>query len=347
MFYRHLLRPLTFAATRHDPELAHHAALTLLASISRSPPILRRLQRTLALTHPALQRTIAGIAFPNPVGLAAGYDKDGTALPALAALGFGHIEVGTVTWHAQPGNPRPRLFRLPHSHALINRMGFNNAGALALREQLQATSPLPLPLGISIGKSRRTPLEHALADYRASYIALAPYADYIAINVSSPNTPGLRNLQARDQLEQLLSALHTAAHQPVPLFVKLAPDLAEHDLLDLLDVCLHHHVAAVIATNTTLSRDNLHPADQHLAHQAGGLSGAPLTARALQMVQFIVRETGGTLPVVGVGGILSPNDALHMLDAGATLIQLYTGLIYHGPLLVSEINRALLERIPR
>lgn len=345
MLYRHMLRPLAFAATRHDPELAHHAALTLLAGISHSPPVLRRLYRTIPPDHPALHRTIAGIRFANPVGLAAGYDKDGTALPALATLGFGHIEVGTVTWHAQPGNPRPRLFRLPHSRALINRMGFNNGGALALREQLQATPPLPLPLGISIGKSRRTPLAHALADYRASYATLAPYADYIAINVSSPNTPGLRSLQARDQLVQLLDALHAAARQPVPLFVKLAPDLADAALLDLLDVCLHHHVAAVIATNTTLSRAKLHPADQHLAAEAGGLSGAPLTAHTQRMVQFIVRETNGSLPIIGVGGILSPDDALRLIDAGATLVQLYTGLVYSGPLLVRQINRALRERI--
>lgn len=350
MLYRTLVRPLVFAATRHNPEVAHHAALTALAALSRTPLLLSLVQRTRPAPDPRLARTIAGVRFPNPVGLAAGYDKDGRALPALAALGFGHIEVGTVTWHAQAGNPPPRLFRLPHSQALINRMGFNNAGALALRGHLQSTPPLAIPLGISIGKSRRTPLAAALADYRASFLTLAPYADYVAINVSSPNTPGLRSLQARDQLEQLLHTLHTEARriavphrESVPLFVKVDPDLADADLLELLEVCMHTGVAAIIATNTTLRRSHVHPADQHRAGESGGLSGAPLTLRAREVVRFIVRETGGRLPVIGVGGILSADDALRMFAAGATLVQLYTGLVYAGPALVHQINRAVLR----
>ncbi len=349
MLYRALIRPLVFAATHPNPEMAHHAALTVLAALSRAPLLLSLVQRTHPAPDPRLARTIGGVRFPNPVGLAAGYDKDGVALPALAALGFGHIEVGTVTWHAQAGNPPPRLFRLPRSQALINRMGFNNAGACALRGQLQATPPLAIPLGISIGKSRRTPLAAALADYRASFLTLAPYADYVAVNVSSPNTPGLRRLQAREQLEQLLHTLHSEARRiatpqrrPVPLFVKVAPDLTDADLLELLEVCMQAGVAAIIATNTTLHRPHLHPTDQHRAGEAGGLSGAPLTLRAREVVRFIVRETGGQLPVIGVGGILTADDALRLFEVGATLVQLYTGLVYAGPALVGQINRAVL-----
>lgn len=353
MFYRAILRPLVFHATRNDPELAHTAALTALATLSRSPFVLRQLQRTWQRANPALERTVCGIRFPNPVGLAAGYDKDGTALPGLAAFGFGHIEVGTVTWRAQAGNPRPRLFRLESSQALVNRMGFNNAGAAALAERLHRLGRLPIPLGISLGKSRSTPLDEAVDDYSASYRLLSPYADYIAINVSSPNTPGLRSLQDRVQLETLLAVLrhesYARAQQQAnvpPLLLKIAPDLSESALLEVLDVGRAYDIGGIIATNTTLSRAGVHPADaERAAHEAGGLSGRPLAETALRVVGFLHRETGGQVPIIGVGGICSADDALRMVEAGASLVQVYTGFVYAGPRLVRDMNDALLQGV--
>jgi dihydroorotate dehydrogenase len=277
------------------------------------------------------------VRFPNPVGLAAGMDKDGRALPAWPALGFGFIEVGTVTRHPQPGNSTPRLFRLPASQALINRMGFNNAGADALARRLDALGRLPVPLGISLGKSKLTPLDAAVEDYLYSLRALRRYADYVAVNVSSPNTPGLRSLQDRAALDELLAALRAAAGT-TPVLVKVAPDLTDHALGELLEVCTGRGVAGLIATNTTLSRDGLAGSDGAWAAEAGGLSGRPLTERAREVVTFIAKHTD--LPVIGVGGILVPPDAQRLLDAGASLVQLYTGLVYSGPALVRAISRA-------
>lgn len=352
MLYQSLLRPLIFAATRTNPEQAHDRTLQLLAALGNRARLLRWLHQSYAVQSPQLVRDVCGLQFPNPVGLAAGYDKDGQALTAWAALGFGFVEAGTVTWHAQPGNPQPRLFRLPHSQALINRLGFNNRGAPALARRLQAThwpKELPrLPVGISLGKSRRTPLERALQDYRASLQLLYGYANYFAINVSSPNTPGLRALQDHDKLVELLAGLQRESQRlaaasnitPRPLFVKVAPDLSNPALLDLLSVCSDCGVSGLIATNTTISRDGLQePAA--LSAEAGGLSGQPLRARALEVVRFLRRETDGRLPIIGVGGIGSADDALRMLDAGASLLQIYTGLVYRGPGLVREINEAL------
>jgi dihydroorotate dehydrogenase len=347
MLYQHFARPLLFRLTRHDPERAHTLLLALLAAAGHAPPLLRLLAHTWSVRHPALERTVCGIRFPNPVGLAAGWDKDGLALPALAALGFGHIEAGTVTWHAQPGNPRPRVFRLPASEALINRMGFNNQGAPALAARLRRAPPLPVPLGISLGKSRRTPPERAVHDYCASLRLLAPYARYIAVNVSSPNTPGLRALQERAHLEALIGALQRERQQmqahgdpAPPLLLKVAPDLSEAALLDVLQVCADFAVSGIIATNTTTSRDGLRePIDE-----AGGLSGRPLRDVSRQIVAFLSRETGGRLPLIGVGGIFDADDARRMLEAGASLVQLYTGFIYRGPGLVRAINTALLPR---
>jgi dihydroorotate dehydrogenase len=287
------------------------------------------------------------VRFPNAVGLAAGMDKNGVALPGWAALGFGHVEVGTVTWHAQPGNPRPRLYRLPNSSALINRMGFNNAGAIALAERLRALVPLSVPLGISIGKSKITPVDEAVTDYRSSLRALYPYGDYFAVNVSSPNTPGLRGLQDRSLLDELLAGLRAESAELAdggvhkPLLVKIAPDLSDNAIAELLEVCLHRGVAGVIATNTTVSRDGLAAADVSTGVQAGGLSGQPLRERARDVVAFVHRETGGALPVIGVGGIGTVDDALRMVGAGAALVQLYTGFVYAGPHLVRSVNRAV------
>ena len=334
MLFEHTARPYLFRIGGGDAEAAHEWTLRRLAAVSRRPALLAALRRRYAIRAP---RTVFGVEFPNPVGLAAGLDKDGVALPAWAALGFGFVEVGTVTWHPQPGNERPRLFRLPESEALINRMGFNNAGAAALAARLGALGPLPVPLGISLGKSRVTPLADAVEDYAASYRALRDHGDYFAVNVSSPNTPGLRRLQDRGLLDALLEAL--VGDKPV--LVKIAPDLTDHAVGELLQVCADRGAAGLIATNTTLARDGLAPADRPLAGEAGGLSGRPLSERARQVVAFVHRQTGGVLPVIGVGGITSPDDAARLQDAGASLVQLYTGFIYHGPALVRAAARRL------
>src|SRR4051812_6803671 len=259
-------------------------------------------------------------------------DKDGVALRGWPAFGFGFVEVGTVTWHAQPGNPRPRLYRLPSSAAVINRMGFNNHGASALAERLRRLGPLPVPIGVSVGKSKIA--DDAGADYVASVSALWPYADYFAVNVSSPNTPGLRGLQDRAALDELVSAVVPAASGR-PVLVKIAPDLSFAGIEDVLEVCHSRGVAGVIATNTTLSRSGV--SSDPVSAQVGGLSGRPLFGRALEVVSFVAERR--SLPVVGVGGIHSADDASRMFDAGAALVQVYTGFIYEGPGLVRRINR--------
>jgi dihydroorotate dehydrogenase len=315
-----------------DAEVAHERTLRMTARLGAVPPAVAGLRRYFGGAAP---RTVFGIRFPGPVGLAAGVDKDGRALRAWPAFGFGFVEVGTVTWHPQPGNDRPRLFRLPPSEAVINRMGFNNGGAEALAVRLKAVGPLKVPLGVSIGKSKITPVEEAVDDYRRSLRVLEPHADYFAVNVSSPNTPGLRGLQDKAALDTLLGALRTT----VPLLVKIAPDLTDEAIDEVLEVCAAHRVAGLIATNTTLSREGLAPADEPRATETGGLSGRPLTARALEVVTFVAKQTNGALPIIGVGGVHSSDDAARMLDAGASLVQLYTGFIYRGPGLVREINR--------
>ena len=334
-FFEKVVRPGLFRLGGGDAESAHEWTLQRLAGISTRPAALAALRRRYAVSAPV---DVFGVRFANPVGLAAGMDKNGVALPAWPALGFGFVEVGTVTAHAQPGNDRPRLFRLPASEAIINRMGFNNAGAAALADRLAGLGPvgrqqLGVPLGISLGKSKVTPLDAAVDDYLTSYNLLSPYADYIAVNVSSPNTPGLRSLQDRSHLDALLAALVGR----VPVLVKVAPDLTDPAIAELLQVCVDRGAAGVIATNTTLERGNLDPSDQSRAGEAGGLSGAPLTERARKVVHFVHQETGGKMPIIGVGGILDPDDAARMFDAGASLVQLYSGFIYRGPALVRRI----------
>lgn len=329
MLFERVVRPALFRIGGGDPEAAHEWTLRRLTALARRPAALALLRRWYAVTAPV---TVCGIEFPNRVGLAAGMDKDGVALPAWPALGFGFVEVGTVTRHPQPGNERPRLFRLPEREAIINRMGFNNAGAAALADRLRRAGRPGVPLGISLGKSRTTPLAEAVEDYLASYRMLREYGDYFAVNVSSPNTPGLRTLQDRDHLSALLAALVREGPQPRPILVKIAPDLTESAIAELLEVCLDQGAAGIIATNTTVD---------HNEGQAGGLSGRPLAERARQVVAFVHRETGGALPVIGVGGILTADDAARMRDAGASLVQLYTGFIYHGPALVRAAARRL------
>jgi dihydroorotate dehydrogenase len=348
MLYRRALRPLLFARAR-DPEVIHEEVLRVLGAVSRA----RALTRALAWatgnggTSPTmLRREVFGLTFPNPVGLAAGFDKNGLAAPALAALGFGFIEVGTVTHHAQPGNPRPRLFRLPEDGALINRMGFNNAGAAALAERLRRMPRAGVPLGISLGKSKVVPLDAAVEDYLAALDLLEPHGDYFAINVSSPNTPGLRALQERDRLDALLAALLArlgalaavaGRARPRPLLLKVAPDLEAAALEDVVAVCVARGVDGLIATNTTLARDGL----TDLRDEAGGLSGRPLLARALAVVARLHALAGERLPIVGCGGIAAADDARRFFDAGAVLVQLYTSFIYEGPGIARRITREL------
>jgi dihydroorotate dehydrogenase len=351
MLYRHAVRPLLFARGR-DPEQIHAEVLGLLAWVARSPALTGALRLALGMAGRAngsrLERHVFGLTFPNPIGLAAGFDKNAQAVPALAALGFGFVEVGTVTRVPQPGNPRPRLFRLPEDGALINRMGFNNDGAAVIAARLAHLSRLPVPLGVSLGKAKVTPLEEAEADYLATLDALYPYGDYFAVNVSSPNTPGLSALQERDRLDALLGALagHLRARataegrsQPRPLLVKVAPDLDEAALEDVVGVCLTRGVDGLIATNTTLARDGLSQPTTEL----GGLSGRPLQARALAAVRHLHALAGDRLPIIGCGGIATVDDARRFLDAGATLLQLYTAFIYEGPGLPRRLARGLLS----
>ncbi len=339
--YRGAVRPMLFHAHGGDAERVHEdmiAALGMVPAASRRlAPLLGRGQAT----------TVAGIRFPGRVGLAAGLDKQGSASRAWAGLGFGFAELGTVTAQAQPGNPRPRVFRAKQSQAVINRMGFNNGGAAELAGRLsgwgvqRGNQALGIPLGISIGKTKVTPLADAVEDYLASLRLLARHADYVAVNISSPNTPGLRQLQDGEQLRELAAALVAETRvldpgRPVPIFVKFAPDLTDAALDEALGICQDAGVSGLIATNTTLSRDGLLGSDRRLADEAGGLSGAPLTERSRAMVARICRTTD--LPVIGVGGIMTPADAQAMFDAGAELVQLYTGFIYNGPALVAGIN---------
>ena len=350
-----LLRPLLFRLAR-DPEAIHERALRLLVALGAAPPLLALVQLAYTFRHPSLRRELWGLQFANPLGLAAGFDKNAVALPAWGALGFGFVEVGTVTRLAQPGNERPRLFRLAADQALINRLGFNNGGAEAVAARLARAGPRRYPLGISLGKSKLAPLDEAADDYCASLRALYPYGDYFAINVSSPNTPGLRQLQGRAELDALLHELQKqsaalaaeaaqapavlrSALQPKPLLVKVAPDLSDAALDELLGVCADCGVAGLIATNTTVARPALH---SH-ANKTGGLSGAPLRPRALEVVRFIARQTGGSLPIIGVGGIFAADDARRLLDAGASLLQAYTGFVYGGPGFAKSVCRGLIQ----
>ena len=291
-----------------------------------------------------------GLQFRNPIGLAAGFDKNGNYTLELAALGFGSIEVGTVTNERQPGNPKPRLFRLPKDRALVNRLGFNNAGASQIAENLRRRRP-DCVLGVNIGKSRNAAVEAAIPDYLACFNTVYDVADYIAINVSSPNTPGLRDLQQHQQLEGLLSALQQTNEQlsasksharPKPLLLKIAPDLSEAEIESIVEVALRTKVSGIIATNTTIQRDGLRSSiDEVRACGEGGLSGAPLRNKSNQVISLVYRAARGKLPVIGVGGVFTAADAWEKICAGASLIQLYTGFIYEGPKIVNCLNEGI------
>ena len=344
MLYRSLLRPLLF---RLPPETAHELALT---SLSFAPKLTRTLLGSRFQRSPFGNLQRFGLTFRNPVGLAAGFDKDGIALEALAALGFGFIEAGTVTYRPQPGNERPRLFRLPLDKGLINRAGFNNQGALAFAQRVQRDRP-DCVLGVSIGKSKAVVMADAVADYLKSFAVVYPIADYVAVNVSSPNTPRLRELQKSEQLDELLRSLQELneklAAQPdgrgvLPLLVKLSPDLAVEELQGIVAVAQRNNVAGLIATNTTIARAPLKTRSEEVdACGEGGLSGAPLRRRSVEMIATLYNMTDGSLPLIGVGGVFTAEDAWAMISAGASLLQIYTGFIYEGPAIARKINDGL------
>jgi dihydroorotate dehydrogenase len=344
MLYRSLLRPLLF---RLPPETAHELALN---SLSFAPGLITSVLGNRFKRSPFGNLRRFGLTFSNPVGLAAGFDKDGVALDSLAALGFGFIEAGTVTYHRQPGNKRPRLFRLPLDQALINRASFNNEGARAFAKRVGRERP-DCVLGVSIGKSKVVAFEDAVADYLQSFEAVYPVADYIAVNVSSPNTPRLRELQKTDQLEVLLRALQECnqrlADQPdgrgvLPLLVKLSPDLDVSELESIVAVTRRNKIAGLIATNTTVDRASLKTSPERVAACGeGGLSGAPLRRRSIEMIATLYNMTEGSLPLIGVGGVFTAEDAWEMISAGASLLQIYTGFIYEGPVIARKINDGL------
>lgn len=330
-----------------DPETAHHQTITALELAQHTPPG-RELLRRIAGQIPVEPSVVAGLTFPNVLGIAAGFDKDVRVAAGLATLGFGHIEVGTLTPRPQEGNPRPRIFRLPKDEALINRMGFPNCGVLAALPRLKklAAQERDWILGVSLGKQKETPLADAAADYTHMMQLVYNYADYLAINISSPNTPGLRDLQGGQYLAHLLDTIiaesHTLAQQfgieRRPLFLKIAPDLTDEELDAILNVVLAKEIDALIATNTTLSREGLRSSNRR---ETGGLSGRPLSQPSTTIIRTIAQKTDGQLPIIGVGGIRTAADVREKLTAGATLVQLYTGLVYEGPAIAGNILRAL------
>lgn len=344
-----ILRNVLF---RMPAESAHELTSRVLRAGLGSAAARRAARASLGVEHPSLRSSRWGIDFENPLGLAAGFDKEGRVFDPLAALGFGYVEIGTITAVGQTGNERPRLFRLPRDRALLNRMGFNNAGAAAVARRLSRRRPETV-LGINIGKSKITPLESAEEDYLRSLELLAGYADYLVVNVSSPNTPGLRSLQDAAPLRSLIRALvgqleRQFAGSPPPLLLKLAPDLTDPQLLEAVDIAAEEAVSGVVAVNTTVSRDGLKTSLAEVDRLgAGGISGAPLRSRATEAVRLIHRHTGGEMPIIGVGGIATAEDAWQRILAGASLLQVYTGFIYEGPRLIPRVLNGLAERLER
>jgi dihydroorotate dehydrogenase len=348
MLYRTLLRPLLYLL---PAETAHHLTFAMLRAFARVPLFRALLRKLCFATSPALETQALGMRLPNPIGLAAGFDKDAQGIHALGALGFGFVEIGTLTGQAQPGNPKPRLFRLKGDRALINRMGFNNGGSAAAADRLAA--PRSTRVGVNLGKSKVVAEEDAAADYVLSAERLAMHADYVVVNVSSPNTPGLRNLQAVEKLRPLLVAVQEAVarvapvNRSIPLLVKIAPDLADEDIDEVADLALELGLDGVIATNTTISRVGLrsHPSEVE-ACGAGGLSGAPLEQRSLAVLRRLRERVGPGMTLVAVGGVETPEHAYARIRAGASLVQIYTALVYQGPLLPKRLARGL-ERLAR
>ncbi|MEV4477309.1 quinone-dependent dihydroorotate dehydrogenase [Nonomuraea salmonea] len=325
---------------RFDAEAVHRLTVSALALLARLPLLKRLLHRAYAPHDPALRVSAFGVHFPGPLGLAAGFDKDAACAEAVAALGFSHVEVGTITAHGQPGNPRPRLFRLVRERAVINRMGFNNAGAHAAARRLRRPRGVPVVVGVNIGKTKVIPESGATADYVAGAKKLAPLADYLVVNVSSPNTPGLRDLQAVSLLRPLLTAVKEvcdATPRRTPLLVKIAPDLADEDVDAVAELAMELGLDGIIATNTTIRHDG----------ERGGLSGRPLKVRSLEVLRRLRAKVGDRLTLVSVGGVEDVDDVWERILAGATLVQGYTGWIYGGPLWAARIHRQLLRRVRR
>lgn len=330
---------------RLRPERIHGLMTTALSAVAACRPARAALRSTLVVDDPVLAQNVAGIRFPRPLGLAAGFDKNATEADAWGPLGFGYSEVGTVTAVHQPGNPAPRLFRLRSDRALLNRMGFNNEGALAAAQRLSDRVE-PEPVGVNLGKTKKTPADRAPADYHESARVVADVADYLVINVSSPNTPGLRDLQAVESLKPIVESVRSVSDRP--LFVKIAPDLSDEDIDAVTDLAVELGLTGLIATNTTVSRDGLvTPASDVAALGAGGISGAPVAERALEVLRRIRGRAGDRLVLIGVGGIETPEQAWERIGAGATLLQGYTGLIYGGPDWIRDIHLGLAEQVRR
>lgn len=342
--YQLLFKPLLF---RFPAERAHKLVFALLKGMLWIPGAKAVAKALYQVKDPSLEREVFGLRFPNPVGLAAGFDKDALLFRELSCMGFGFIEIGTLTPQPQPGNPAPRLFRLPADHALINRMGFNNRGVEAAVRRLRRKKG-NIIIGGNIGKNKVTPNAQANDDYEKCFHALHPYVDYFVINVSSPNTPNLRELQEKAPLTELLAhvqQLNNKTGQPRPVLLKIAPDLTNPQLDDIVDIVRETRIDGIIATNTTISREGLiTPPAEVEETGAGGLSGDPLRERSTEVIRYIVNRSEGRIPVIGVGGIRHPQDALEKLEAGASLVQVYTGFIYEGPALIKKINRFLAHR---
>jgi len=341
--YKSIIRPLLFQLSA---EKAHHSTFSLARFFFSIPGVKTINRRLFQVESPNLEKELFGLKFPNPVGLAAGFDKDALLIDELASLGFGFIEIGTITPKAQPGNPKPRLFRLKEDQGIINRMGFNNHGVGQAIKRLKKRKSKVL-IGGNIGKNKNTPNEEAFSDYEKCFQQLYPYVDYFVVNVSSPNTPGLRELQEKKPLMQLLNhlmELNKKQGKPKPILLKIAPDLTDQQLDDIIEIVSESKIDGVIATNTTISRDGLKTEESAIEEIGnGGLSGKPLGKRATEVIRYLNEKSHAAFPIIGVGGIMSPEDAMEKLAAGASLVQLYSGFIYEGPGLIKRINKAILQ----
>lgn len=345
--YKLILRPLLFLL---EPERAHEFSFFIIKKLTGIRFIRWILKSFFSAGHPLLKKTVFGIEFPNPVGLAAGFDKDAALLPELQLFGFGFIEIGTLTPMPQPGNDKPRMFRLPEDGALVNRMGFNNKGVEPAAAKLH-NRPAGLIVGGNIGKNKITPNENALSDYIFCFNALFDSVDYFVVNVSSPNTPGLRALQEKGPLREILGKLmelNNLRPKPKPILLKIAPDLSDSQLDDVIEIVNETRIHGLVATNTTISRDGLkisQPEQDSIG--TGGLSGKPLTRRSTEVIAYLVKKSDNKIPVIAAGGIFTPEDAIEKLEAGAALIQVYTGFIYEGPSMVKSINKKLIKYYER
>lgn len=337
--YKTIIRPILFL---FDPEKVHYFTFSLIRNLSKIPGVKSLFRSLYMIENPILERELFGLKFKNPVGLAAGFDKDAKLFNELSNFGFGFIEIGTLTPRPQPGNPKKRLFRLKSDSAIINRMGFNNGGVEEAVIRLKKNKGVLI--GGNIGKNKITPNEIAIKDYEICFEALFNYVDYFVVNVSSPNTPNLRALQDKEPLTNLLKALQVlnfGKTKSKPILLKIAPDLTDEQLMDIIDIVKTTKIDGVIATNTTISREGLTCANKS---ETGGLSGKPLTKRSTEVIRFLAKKSNKSFPIIGVGGIYSANDALDKLDAGADLVQLYTGFVYEGPKLIKDINKAIIKK---